>query len=103
MTQNDKLAMLMERTGELSDNVLSVYLSIAARHILNRAYPFKSNARKVPDKYGVLQVEIAAYIMDKRGAEGETVHVENGISRHYENGEIPESMLKTVIPFAVAL
>ena len=39
-------------------------------------------------KYQSLQVEIAAYLLDKRGATGEIAHSENGISRSYENGDI---------------
>jgi hypothetical protein len=44
-------------------------------------------------------VEIAAYLLNKRGAEGQTSHSENGISRGYESGSIPESMLSDVLPF----
>ena len=42
----------------------------------------------------------AVYLLNKRGAEGETAHSENGISRSYESADIPESMLSGIIPFA---
>jgi hypothetical protein len=57
----------------------------------------------VPDKYATNQVEIACYLLNKRGAEGETYHSENGINRSYENADVPESMLSRVLPFAGVL
>ena len=42
-------------------------------------------------------------MLNKRGAEGQTSHSENGISRSYENADIPESMLKSIIPFCGVL
>ena len=44
------------------------------------------------------QVEIAVYLMNKRGAEGESAHSENGVSRTYENGDVPASMLRGIVP-----
>ena len=46
------------------------------------------------------QVEIAAYLVNKRGAEGETAHSENGISRSYEDGDVPPTLLREIVPFA---
>ena len=54
---------------------------------------------EVPTKYHHLQIEIAGYMLNKRGAEGQTAHTENGIVRQYENADIPASMLRTVTPF----
>ena len=81
-----------------SDDVLNAYLTIAGQKIINRAYPYDDTVTTVPARYGYLQCEIAAYLLNKRGAEGETVHSENGISRTYENADVPESMLADVIP-----
>ena len=46
------------------------------------------------------QVEVAAYLLNKRGAEGETAHSENGISRSYEDGDVPSSLLRDIVPYA---
>jgi hypothetical protein len=54
---------------------------------------------EVPHRYGVLQCEIATYLLNKRGAEGETSHSENGISRGYESADVPESLIGVVVPF----
>ena len=80
--------------------MLSTYLSIAGNKILKRAYPFNSTVTVVPDRYAYNQVEIAAYLVNKRGAEGETAHSENGISRSYEDGDVPPTLLREIVPCA---
>lgn len=86
--------------SDWSDDILLTYLDIAGQIIIRRAFPFKDNVTDVPYKYNTLQCEIATYLLNKRGAEGETSHSENGISRSYENADIPESMLKSIIPYS---
>ena len=85
--------------ADWSDSVLLAYLNIAGRKILNRVYPYAETDKEIPTKYELLQCEIATYLLNKRGAEGQTSHSENGISRSYESADVPESMLRGVIPF----
>jgi hypothetical protein len=103
MTEAEKLTMLrvmvgQANEGEWVDDTLLSYLKIAGNKILNRAYPYDDTVTEVPSRYGYLQCEIAAYLLNKRGAEGQLSHGENGISRTYESADVPESMLKEVIP-----
>lgn len=104
MTDIDKLALcrvMVDKSADeecWSDDVLRLYLSVAAQKILSRAYPYDDTVTEVPRRYGVLQCEIAVYLLNKRGAEGETAHSENGVSRTYENADVPDSMLSEVIP-----
>lgn len=104
MTEVDKLALLRAMVGtpntdeNWSDDVLISYLSIAGRKIINRAYPYDDTITEVPRRYGYLQCEIACYLLNKRGAEGQTAHSENGVNRSYESADVPESMLREVIP-----
>ena len=103
MTEVEKLSMLRVMAGQpdegdWSDDVLTSYLTIAGRKIINRAYPYDDTITEVPRRYGYLQCEIANYLLNKRGAEGQTSHSENGISRSYESADVPESMLSEVIP-----
>lgn len=99
MTQDEKLIALKAMVGTSdSDEVLSTYLTFAGSKILAKAYPYQNDVTEVPAQYAHLQVEIAAYMLNKRGAEGQTSHTENGVSRSYENGDVPPSMLKAVIP-----
>ena len=100
MTENEKLTTLKAMVGSSdTDEVLSAYLNIAGTKIVTRSYPYNDDLAEVPKKYHTLQCEIAAYLLHKRGAEGQKTHSENGISRTYENADIPESMLRVVTPF----
>ncbi len=99
MTDEEKLTFLKAMVGESdSDEVLSTYLTLAGRKIIAKAYPYDSTVSDVPTQYDYLQCEIAAYMLNKRGAEGQTAHSENGISRTYESADVPISMLKAVTP-----
>lgn len=100
MTQDEKLTALKAMVGSSdSDEVLSTYLTFAGSKIIAKAYPYQNDISEVPAQYAHLQVEIAAYMLNKRGAEGQTSHSENGVSRSYENGDVPSSMLKSVVPY----
>ena len=100
----DKLAMLKVMVGASdSDEVLSTYLSLAGNKIIRKAYPYDNTIIEVPPQYELLQVEIACYMLNKRGAEGETQHNENGINRSYENADIPNSLMNQVVPFVGGL
>ena len=104
MSDTEKLIFLRVMVGEQgsdtewSDDVLLTYLSIAGQKIINRAYPYDEEVTEVPKRYELLQCEIAAYLLNKRGAEGETSHSENGISRTYSNADVPESLIGVVVP-----
>lgn len=105
MTNEEKLTMVRVMVEDdtdvdkLSDEVLLTYLNIAGRKIIDRAYPYDDTIETVPKRYEMLQCEIASYLLNKRGAEGETSHSENGISRSYENADVPKSMLDVITPF----
>ena len=103
MTDSEKRTMLTAMTGETNETVLSTYLSIAGNKVCRKAYPFDPSQTTVPAQYEIIQVEVAAYLLNKRGAEGETAHSENGISRSYENGDIPSSLLRDITPFSAVL
>ena len=103
-TDEEKLTMLKsllneEKGEETADSVLLAYLSLAGRKVIQRAYPYRDDVEIVPDKYATNQVEIACYLLNKRGAEGETAHNENGVNRSYESASVPDSMLKGIVPF----
>ena len=86
-------------TGE-DQNLVAVYVKRAGDAILNRMYQFEMEDRpeSVPERYESLQTQIAVYLINKIGAEGQLIHSENGIYRSYENAEVPESMLQYVTP-----
>lgn len=102
MENIDRLQLLRTMVGQTdttenwTDDILLAYLDVAGQVIIRKAFPYKKDVTDVPEKYYTLQCEIANFLLNKRGAEGETAHSENGISRSYENGGVPESMLKSV-------
>ena len=107
MTTERKLEMLRNMLGddEMDQGILETYLELAAQKILNRMYPYKTeyDGLEVPDRYAMVQLNICNYWINKRGAEGQIQHIENGIHRNYGDADVPESMLKDVVPFCQAI
>lgn len=103
MPEYDQVELVKTMTGEANESTVSSYLAVAGAKICRRLYPFDTSIQEVPAQYYFLQAEIAAYLLNKRGAEGELSHSENGISRSYENGDIPESMMRQITPMAGVL
>ena len=107
MTDEKKIDMLRSMLdGDDTDRgILSVYLEAAGQEILNRMYPYKESfdGLTVPDKYCMTQLKIACYMLNKRGAEGQIQHIENGIHRNYGAADIPDSMLAGIAPFCQAI
>lgn len=100
MSEDEKIELVKVMTGgSYKDNEISSYLKIAGQKIINRAYPYDDTRTDVPTKYALLQCEIAVYLLNKIGAEGQTSHKENGIDRVYEDGDVPSSMLKEIVPY----
>ena len=84
------------------EDILLSYLDQAGEIILNRMYPyddlFTEHGHDVPDRFAMKQVRVAAYLLNKRGAEGEVQHIENGIHRNYKNADVPNDLLWDVFP-----
>ena len=108
MTTEKKISMLRTMLDEdVESGVLDAYLELAKQKILNRMYQFETDLEyenlDVPAKYTMAQINIAIYLYNKRGAEGEVQHIENGIHRNYGSSDIPNAMLKDVMPFCKAI
>ena len=100
---NDNKKQLTAMTGEIDDQLLSTYLELAQNIVIQHAFPFGNYSNKDMAIYNDVLLEIAAYMLNKRGAEGETAHMENGINRYYEDGSIPPSILRRIVPHAGVL
>ena len=109
MSTEKKISMLRAMMGDENEDsgVLEAYLELAKQKVLNRMYQFDTDEEyaglDVPDKYVMTQLNIAVYFLNKRGAEGEIQHIENGIHRNYGASDVPDSMLKDVTPFCKAI
>lgn len=105
MTQEEKITMTTVLVGDpsVTEEMISAYLTIAGQVILTRAYPYDDSVEEVPVKYHSLQCQIATYMINKRGAEGELTHSENAITRQYASASIPPVMLSEITPFCGTL
>lgn len=99
MDQSSKIALLAAMTGEQDSETLAAYLSLAQTKILRRLYPFQSETTTMPEQYAENQIDIAAYLLNKRGAEGQTSHNENGIDRKYGSADVPEEYFRGIVPY----
>lgn len=105
MAQLDRLKTQLEIKDSSEDILLSDLLESAKFAILSRRYPYEDfplneeGQAMLESRYYDLQVRIAVFLYNKMGVEGQTSHSENTISRSYETGDIPESLLKNVTPF----
>ena len=83
--------------------VVEEYLSAAKDDVLEELYAIvgriPDDVTDVPPMYHSLQCELAARYFARRGGLGETVHLENGIHRHYASTEDRE-ILNRIIPYA---
>lgn len=105
MEESEKITYIKAMTDETDDSVILVFLNIAKETILNRVYPHEDSeeSRTWLSRYDMAQCRIAAYLLNKRGAEGETSHSENGVDRTYSDADIPSSLLQDLTPRAKVL
>ena len=105
MTLSEKIATTktLANESDLTDAFVTVYLNKAEFAIRNRMYPFglpKVDGHEitfvVPPKYEMLQCELAARYLIRRGGEGEIKHSENGIDRTYQSVN-DEDLLREVM------
>lgn len=98
MTDKEKRESLARDIApdEENDVVLDGLLSRAASLILNRMYPFGyDDTKTIPLRYEEIQIQLAVELYTHRGAEGQTSHSENGISRTWPE---KSALLNMILP-----
>ena len=101
MTDELKIARLevLLSPDTASYELLSFLLEQAEGIVLNRRYPFgPPEGAVVPAAYEHIQLQIAVELFSKMGAEGQTDHNENGVSRKWEAGDVSPSLLRRIVP-----
>ncbi len=98
MTQLERLKIRI--TEKVNDAELEDILESAKAVILSRRFPFGEQPAEIESKYKDLQIRIAVEMYNKQGAEGETSHSENGISRSYSSASVSEELLREITPKA---
>lgn len=93
-----KLAMLIS-PDTATNELLAVLIEQAEGVVLGRRYPYgPPEGAMVPNAYEHIQLQIAVELFSKMGAEGQTVHDENGIKRTFESADVSPSLLRRIIP-----
>lgn len=104
MTETDKLTKLkteLSINDTNDDFALQAYMEDAQESILNRLYPFdRPTEAVIPRRYEQIQIALAKRMYLREGAEGELIHNENGVHRHYGSTN-DEDLLSEVVPFAM--
>lgn len=99
MTDAEKIVLVEAMTDETDDDVVSAFLSMAGDAVYHYADPYKTTDKDtILAEYGGVQARAAAYYLNKRGAEEQVSHGENGISRGYETGDLPDSLKREITP-----
>lgn len=104
MSYTDTLEKLKKMLGEVTDDddVLLAYLDAAKDAILTWKYPdaddMDTSNMELPKAWETKQIRIAVWMLNKRGAEGEVQHIENGIHRNYKYADVPTELLRDIPP-----
>ena len=108
MTSDEKLAQLkalLQITGTAQDALLTVYLDLCKAEILAWLYSGKTpeGVEDVPARYEPTQVMAVVAGYGLSGAENQTAHSENGISRTFKYSDMVQYIRANVIAYAVVL
>jgi hypothetical protein len=101
MTNEQKIEKLkvLIAPDTASDELLSYLLEQSEGIILNRRYPFGApEGVTLSPLHEQIQMRIAVELFSKMGAEGQTEHAENGITRKWEAGDVSPSLLRVIVP-----
>ena len=105
MTDEQKLRRLktLLETTEVEDDLLSEYLEIAKDEILNWLYirlgAVPEEATEVPAVYEQVQIMAVVAAFNIRGAEGQTLHIENGMHRQFVYDDLVKYIRTHVFPY----
>ena len=73
--------------SDVEEDLLVAYLDLAKQKLINHIYPHRNDVIDIESRYEMKQIELAIILYNKRGAEGEEQHSENGVTRKYQSEE----------------
>lgn len=97
MTQAEKLKRRLPEASELDIEELLDSTTAIINNIRN---PFGKIPEEIETRYYDLQLRIAVELYSKAGAEGQTSHSENGVSRAYSSAWVSPELLSEIVPKA---
>lgn len=99
----NRLKILLEVTGSDEDTLLEEYLAIAKDEILNWLYirlgAVPPEVDEVPAAYEQTQIMAVLAAYNIRGAEGQTLHIENGMHRDFVYDDLVKYVRTHVFPY----
>ena len=101
MTNESKIERLRALISpDTAPDELLLYLLEQSEGIcLNCRYPFGApEGATLSPLHEQIQLRVAVELFTKMGAEGQTMHIENGVSRTWEAADVSPSLLKNIVP-----
>lgn len=101
MTNDEKIERLavLISPDTATDDLLHYLLEQSEGIVLNRRYPFGAPEGATLSPFlEQIQIRVAVELFSKMGAEGQTAHNENGVSRTYEAADVSPSLLRQIVP-----
>ncbi|MBY4798348.1 phage head-tail connector protein [Collinsella sp. AGMB00827] len=105
MSREDKVVLALALCGIAESHpdaqlVTTAYLPLAERAIMDARHPFSKDPKSEAweSRFDMLQCEIAADMYNRRGAEGEIAHDENGVNRTWAVSGISRHLLQRIVP-----
>lgn len=105
MTSEQKLARLRALLGNDSshytDATLNEYLDFAEEEIINQVYAITGlpETPSMPSEYNGIQIFAVVNGLNTQGAESETTHGENGITRTFKYPDMVQYIRNNVFPY----
>lgn len=106
MSDAEKLTMIKSMLGITDtsmDALLTTYLTASQREILTWRYSYGEIPNSVPVEYEMTQIHAVVAGFSQRGAENQTGHSENGISRQFSYSDMIQYIRSNVIPLCKVL
>lgn len=106
MSLLERLKVRLGIEGDEQDALLSEMLLTAQEIFISLRYPITSYPMSdtgepiIEPRWNGWIVSAAVELYSKMGAEGQTGHTENSISRSYEAGDLSHSLCRKVTPIA---
>ena len=88
MDKNKIFENLKTYLGEKDDELIWLFVDLACQNVVNRRYPFgytEDQEQAAISQYSNVVFRAVVYAYNMQGAEGQSSHSENGISRAYIN------------------
>ena len=99
----ERLKILLSEGGEVpDDNTLNTYIEAAGAEILAWKYHLIGgvpDGTEVPETYDIIQIYAVIAGYTHAGAEGQVLHIENGVHRHYNYDDMLGYIHNNVLPY----